>query len=66
LNPLIDRGEKYDEWIVKTIKQIKKITNKKVKIRLHPRFQSKYDVTELSKVADSVSQNYDGWNKSNG
>jgi hypothetical protein len=66
LNPLIDRGEKYDEWIVKTIKQIKKITNKKVKIRLHPRFQSKYDVTELSKVADNVSQNYDGWNKSNG
>ena len=29
LNPLYERGEEYDLWINKTIKEIKKISNKK-------------------------------------
>ena len=42
------------------------ITNKKVKVRLHPRFQSRFDLHKLSLVADEISNEYDGWNKSNG
>ena len=34
LNPLIETGVKYEDWINKTIKEIKTITNKKVKVRL--------------------------------
>ena len=65
LNPLLERGEKYEEWVSKTIRQIKNITGKKVKVRLHPRFQSRFEKFDLSE-ADMVSNNYDGWNKSNG
>ena len=65
LNPLLERGEKYEEWVSKTITQIKNITGKKVKVRLHPRFQSRFEKFDLSE-ADMISNNYDGWNKSNG
>jgi len=65
LNPLLERGEKYEEWVSKTITQIKNITGKKVKVRLHPRFQSRFEKFDLSK-ADMISNNYDGWNKTNG
>ena len=65
LNPLYERGEKYEEWVSKTIKQIRNITGKKIKVRLHPRFQSRFEKFDLSE-ADMVSNNYDGWNKSNG
>ena len=65
LNPLYERGEKYEEWISKTIKQIRNITDKKIKVRLHPRFQSRFEKFDLSE-ADMISNNYDGWNKSNG
>ena len=66
LNPLLESGEQYDLWINKTIKQIKDISGKKVKVRLHPRFQSRFDLHKLSLVADEISNEYDGWNKSNG
>ena len=66
LNPLYERGEQYDSWINKTIKEIKSITNKKVKVRLHPRFQGRFDLQKLSLIADEISNEYDGWNKSNG
>lgn len=66
LNPLIESGIKYDDWINKTIKDIKSITNKKIKVRLHPRFQSRFDLKKLSLVADEISNEYDGYNKSNG
>ena len=65
LNPLYERGEKYEECVSKTIKQIRNITGKKIKVRLHPRFQSRFEKFDLSE-ADMVSNNYDGWNKSNG
>jgi len=65
LNPLYERGEKYEEWVSKTIKQIRNITGKKIKVRLHPRFQSRFEKFDLSE-ADMISNNYDGWNKSNG
>src|SRR5210317_646874 len=65
LNPLYEQGEKYEEWVSKTIKQIRNITGKKIKVRLHPRFQSRFEKFDLSE-ADMVSNNYDGWNKSNG
>ena len=39
LNPLLETDRRMKIWINKTIKQIKNITNKKVKVRLHPRFQ---------------------------
>ena len=65
LNPLYERGEKYEEWVSKTIKQIRNITGKKIKVRLLPRFQSRFEKFDLSE-ADMVSNNYDGWNKSNG
>ncbi len=66
LNPLMERGEDYDLWVNKIVRQIKNITNKKVKIRLHPRFQSRFDLHKLSLVADEISNQYDGWNKTNG
>ena len=66
LNPLMERGEDYDLWVNKIVRQIKNITNKKVKIRLHPRFQSRFDRMKLLVNADEVSDNYGGWNKSNG
>lgn len=66
LNPMIESGIRYDDWINKTIKEIKTISNKKVKVRLHPRFQSRFDLHKLSLVADEISNEYDGWNKSNG
>ena len=65
LNPLLERGEKYEEWVSKTIRQIRNITGKKIKVRLHPRFQSRFEKFDLSE-ADMISNNYDGWNKSNG
>jgi len=65
LNPLLERGEKYEEWVSKTIRQIKNITGKKIKVRLHPRFQSRFEKFDFSE-ADMISNNYDGWNKSNG
>ena len=65
LNPLYERGEKYEEWVSKTIKQIRNITGKKIKVRLHPRFQSRFEKFDLSEAV-MVSNNYDGWNKSNG
>ena len=48
LNPLYERGEKYEEWISKTIKQIRNITDKKIKVRLHPRFQSRFEKFDIS------------------
>ena len=48
LNPLIETGVRYEDWINKTIKEIKDITNKKVKVRLHPRFQDRFDLHRLS------------------
>ena len=66
LNPLLERGEKYDLWINKIIKQIKNLCDKKVKVRLHPRFQDRFDLHKISLVADEISNNYDGWNKTNG
>ena len=62
----MERGEDYDLWVNKIVRQIKNITNKKVKIRLHPRFQSRFDLHKLSLVADEISNQYDGWNKTNG
>jgi len=66
LNPLYERGERYDDWISKTIKQIRNITSKKIKIRLHPRFQKKFDKEKLLLLADEISNDYDGWNVTNG
>ena len=66
LNPLLERGENYDEWINKTIFEIKKITKKKVRVRMHPRFLKKFDRMRLLVNADEVSDYYGGWNKSNG
>ena len=66
LNPLMERGEDYELWINKIVRQIKNITSKKVRIRLHPRFQSRFDLHKLSLVADEISNEYDGWNKTNG
>ena len=66
LNPLLERGEKYDEWITKTIYEIKKITKKKVRVRINPRFLKKFDKMKLLVNADEISDTYGGWNKSNG
>jgi len=66
LNPLITSGEKYDDWIIKTIKQIKNITSKKIKVRLHPRFQGRFSTTRMIQENVEISNNYDGWNKTNG
>ena len=66
LNPLMERGEDYELWINKIVRQIKNITTKKVRIRLHPRFQNRFDLQRLSLVADEISNEYDGWNKTNG
>ena len=67
LNPLIERGEKYDEWIIKTIRQIKNITDKKIRVRLHPRFLERFDTKILCLEENvEISENYNGWNKSNG
>ena len=67
LNPLIERGEKYDEWIIKTIRQIKNITGKKIRVRLHPRFLERFDTKILCLEENvEISENYNGWNKSNG
>jgi len=65
LNPLLERGENYEQWVSKTIRQIRNITGKKIKVRLHPRFQSRFEKFDFSE-ADMISNNYDGWNKSNG
>ena len=43
--------------------EIKNITNKKVKIRLHPRFQSRFDLHKLSIVADEMSSVFREWNQ---
>lgn len=66
LNPLIESGVRYDDWINKTIRDIRKITDKKIKIRLHPRFQSRFNLHTLSLLGVEISNEYDGWNKSNG
>jgi len=65
LNDLIKQGS-YEDWIVKTIKQIKNITGKKIRVRLHPRFQSKFNTEKLVEENVEISQNYVGWNKTNG
>ena len=66
LNPLIDRGEQYDKWIIKTIKQIRQITSKKIRVRLHPRFQDRFNKDILIQENVEISENYAGWNKTNG
>ena len=66
LNSLIASGEKYDDWIIKTIKQIKNTTSKKIKVRLHPRFQGRFSTTRMIQENVEISNNYDGWNKTNG
>tara|TARA_A100001011_G_C14304207_1_gene842298 strand:+ start:908 stop:1855 length:948 start_codon:yes stop_codon:yes gene_type:complete len=66
LNPLIESGVRYDDWINKTIRDIRKVTDKKIKIRLHPRFQSRFNLHTLSLLGVEISNEYDGWNKSNG
>ena len=66
LNPLITSGEKYDDWIIKTIKQIKNVTSKKIKVRLHPRFQGRFSTIRMIQENVEISNNYDGWNKTNG
>jgi hypothetical protein len=66
LNPLIESGVRYDDWINKTIRDIRSVTDKKIKIRLHPRFQSRFDLHRLSLLGVEISNEYDGWNKSNG
>jgi len=66
LNPLIESGVRYDDWINKTVRDIRSVTDKKIKIRLHPRFQSRFDLHRLSLLGVEISNEYDGWNKSNG
>ena len=56
----------YTDWIIQTIKRIKTITKKKIKIRLHPRFLKKFDAVKFLKEGVAVSKNYHGWNKSHG
>ena len=66
LNPLIERGEKYDDWIIKTIRQIRNISSKKIRVRLHPRFLDRFNKEKLVEENVEISNNYAGWNKSNG
>ena len=66
LNPLIDRGEEYDKWIIKIIRQIRQITSKKIRVRLHPRFQDRFNKDILVQENVEISENYAGWNKTNG
>jgi len=66
LNPLIASGIRYDDWIIEVIETIKSITNKKIKVRLHPRFQGRFSTTRMIQQGVEISQNYDGWNKTNG
>ena len=66
LNPLIESGIRYDDWINKTIRDIREVTDKKIRVRLHPRFQSRFDLHRLSLLGVEISNEYDGWNKSNG
>ena len=66
LNPLLESGVKYEDWINETLFKIKQITKKKVRVRLHPRFQGRFDKMKLLVNADEVSDTYGGWNKSNG
>jgi len=66
LNPLIKEGIRYDDWINKTIRDIREVTDKNIKVRLHPRFQSRFDLHRLSLLNVQISNEYDGWNKSNG
>ena len=66
LNPMIKEGIRYDDWINKTIRDIREVTDKNIKVRLHPRFQSRFDLHRLSLLNVEISNEYDGWNKSNG
>jgi len=66
LNSLIKSGIKYDDWIIKVIDTIKSITNKKIRVRLHPRFQGRFTTDRMIQQGVEMSQNYDGWNKTNG
>ena len=66
LNPMIKEGIRYDDWINKTIRDIREVTDKNIKVRLHPRFQSRFDLYRLSLLNVEISNEYDGWNKSNG
>jgi len=66
LNPMIKEGIRYDDWINKTIRNIREVTDKNIKVRLHPRFQSRFDLHRLSLLNVEISNEYDGWNKSNG
>ena len=66
LNSLIKSGIRYDDWIIEVIDTIKSITNKKIRVRLHPRFQGRFTTDRMIQQGVEISQNYDGWNKSNG
>ena len=66
LNPLLESGVRYDDWINKTVRDIREVTDKKIRVRLHPRFQSRFDLHRLSLLGVEISNEYDGWNKSNG
>lgn len=67
LNDLVSKM-RYEEWLFKLIKDIQKITDKKILVRLHPRFLKRFTkwtvFDNFSNV--KVSDNYDGFNKSNG
>lgn len=66
LNSLVSHTP-YDHWIKTTIDQIQSITDKKIKVRLHPRFLKKFNLDLFKGIKNlEVSQNYQGFNKTNG
>ena len=66
LNSLVSHTP-YDHWIKTTIDQIQSITDKKIKVRLHPRFLKKFNLELFKGIKNlEVSNNYAGFNKSNG
>lgn len=67
LNSLVSKM-RYEDWLKKLIEDIRNITDKKIKVRLHPRFQDRFtNWNFFDKVSNvELSNNLDGWNKSNG
>ena len=67
LNSLVSKI-RYEDWLKQLIKDIRKITDKKIKVRLHPRFQDRFTKWNFFDKIENVelSNNLDGWNKSNG
>ena len=66
LNSLVTHTT-YNYWIKSTIDQIQSITDKKIKVRLHPRFIKRFDLKIFKDIKNlEVSQNYQGFNKTNG